>query len=101
MGVDPATGDEYAGPAASPLIAASLAIDPMKILTATVPGCRLLLVFLATFALTMLSLPAQSDLRDALKDDVGDHWIYDDYPAAVTRAKQTGRPLLVLFRCVP
>ena len=46
-------------------------------------------------------LLAQSDLRDALKDNVGAQWIYDDFQQAKSRAKQTGQPLLVLFRCVP
>ena len=46
-------------------------------------------------------LHAQADLREALKDNVGGHWIYDDFKQAQARAKETGKPLLVLFRCVP
>jgi len=46
-------------------------------------------------------LHAQTDLRDALKDNVESHWIYDDFQQARARAKETGKPLLVLFRCVP
>lgn len=28
-------------------------------------------------------------------------WIYDDLPRAVTEAKASGKPLLVVFRCIP
>jgi hypothetical protein len=30
-----------------------------------------------------------------------DHWIYNDFEAGVALARQTGKPLLVVFRCVP
>ncbi|MBI3463681.1 MAG: hypothetical protein HY000_11580 [Planctomycetes bacterium] len=44
----------------------------------------------------------QSDLKKALKDtEVAPHWIYDDIPKAFAQAKATGKPLLVVFRCVP
>jgi serine protease Do len=32
---------------------------------------------------------------------VADHWIYDDWPKAVAESKATGKPLLVVIRCVP
>ena len=28
-------------------------------------------------------------------------WIYDDLPRAVGLAKESGKPLLVVFRCIP
>ena len=59
------------------------------------------LLLFAAIAVASRGLHAQSDLRDALKDSVGAHWIYDDFAQAKARAKQTGQPLLVLFRCVP
>ena len=59
------------------------------------------LVVFAVIAAASRGLHAQSNLRDALKDSVGAHWIYDDFAQATARAKQTGQPLLVLFRCVP
>jgi len=59
-----------------------------------------LILFAATAAASG-GLLAQSDLQEALKDTVGAHWIYDDFAQARARAKQTGQPLLVLFRCVP
>ena len=44
----------------------------------------------------------KSPLGEALKDiDVADHWIYDDWPRAVAEAKATGKPLMVVLRCVP
>jgi hypothetical protein len=47
------------------------------------------------------NLAAQS-LRESLKDiPVADHWIYDDLPAAIAQAKESGKPLLVVLRCVP
>ena len=47
------------------------------------------------------NLSAQS-LRESLKDiPVADHWIYDDLPAAIAQAKESGKPLLVVLRCVP
>ncbi len=52
---------------------------------------------------TTLSLADdKAQLRAALKDDEpkGD-WIYDDLAAGFAEAKATGRPLMVVFRCVP
>ena len=72
---------------------------------------------LAALAVPVLEFPSQPQdpLRDAtqgaddaaarkrrrLKDDAADFWIYDDLHAAEARAKTTGKPLLVSFRCVP
>jgi hypothetical protein len=45
---------------------------------------------------------AQNDLRKNLKDtNVADHWIYDDIAAGFADARESGKPLLVTFRCVP
>jgi hypothetical protein len=47
-------------------------------------------------------LHAQSDLQKNLKDtNVGKHWIYNDMKDGFAHAKATGKPLLVVFRCVP
>jgi hypothetical protein len=45
-----------------------------------------------------MGLYAQSDLQEALKDNVGAHWIYDDYNQAVAQAKAANKPILALFR---
>jgi hypothetical protein len=47
-------------------------------------------------------LRAQADLQRNLKDtNVGKHWIYNDLKAGTAQARATGKPLLVVFRCVP
>jgi hypothetical protein len=53
-------------------------------------------------AATLALADDKAQLRDALKDDglEGD-WIYDDLPGAFAEAKRTGKPLMVVFRCVP
>jgi hypothetical protein len=46
-------------------------------------------------------LRAQSQLQRSLKDtNVGKHWIYNDLKEGHARARSTGKPLLVVFRCV-
>ena len=48
------------------------------------------------------TLRAQTELQKSLKDlDLAPHWIYDDLPRAMAEAKATGKPLLVVLRCVP
>ena len=65
------------------------------------------LVFGTTLVLLVLAIPAltlarQGNLREILRDDaIAARWIYDDWPAAQARAKQTGKPILAVFRCVP
>jgi hypothetical protein len=45
---------------------------------------------------------ADDKLREALKDTEpkGD-WIYDDLDSAFAQAKKSGKPLMVVLRCVP
>ena len=40
-------------------------------------------------------------IRAALKDGAANFWIYDDLEAGYATARETARPLLVSFRCVP
>jgi serine protease Do len=61
---------------------------------------------LALFILVGLAtdVPAgeRSPLGKSLNDiETADHWIYDDWPAAVAEAKRTAKPILVVLRCVP
>lgn len=58
-------------------------------------------LLLLSFFASAHSVGAQTELRDALKDSVGTQWIYDDFQQAQARAKESGKPLLVMFRCVP
>jgi serine protease Do len=67
-------------------------------------ACRGGLAILALLAAATL-VHAQ-DNKEAIKKPLNDvdlvgNWIYDDLPAAYAEAKKTGKPLLVVFRCVP
>lgn len=44
---------------------------------------------------------AGDGLRAALGDSADELWIYDDLAAGFAAAEQSGKPLLVSFRCVP
>lgn len=39
--------------------------------------------------------------RERLKDKAADFWIYDDIDKGYALARDTRKPLLVSFRCVP
>jgi hypothetical protein len=58
-------------------------------------------VLLVGMAATTAQELSKQDLRKKLKDDVHASWIYDDLPAATAAAKQSGKPILAVFRCVP
>ncbi len=46
--------------------------------------------------------PEPGPLQKALGDMEAERaWVYDDLPAGFGLAKKTGKPLLVVFRCVP
>jgi serine protease Do len=70
------------------------------------------IVTLSTIALSLglasVSLAAQKKLsRDQMvhkdKSDVQriDEWIYNDLEQARAEARRTGKPLMVVFRCIP
>jgi serine protease Do len=60
-----------------------------------------LLLSATLFSIARADSP-KTPLGESLKDiDVADHWIYDDWPLGRAQAKETGKPLLVVFRCVP
>lgn len=55
-------------------------------------------------ALALLSLQEAKDrrLQENLKDTaIVGPWIYDDLDAGIAEAKKSGKPLLVVYRCVP
>lgn len=57
---------------------------------------------LAFVALTLLPVQDAEELRRAVGDvPLVGPWIYDDVPAGFAEAKRTGKPLAVIFRCVP
>jgi hypothetical protein len=62
----------------------------------------LLLGVVVLLAIARPAAAEPSELGKSLKDiPVADHWIYDDLPRAVAEAKSSGKPLLVVLRCVP
>ena len=60
----------------------------------------------ATVLFVALTASAAEDRRErVLKDRAevqarGD-WVYNDLPQGIAEAKRTGKPLLVVFRCIP
>ena len=40
----------------------------------------------------------RNDKREVMEDG---YWIYNDLPAGIEQAKLLGRPLMVVFRCIP
>lgn len=60
---------------------------------------------LLTAGLALLAaagIQAQAPLQKALFDDeIGAHWIYDDWERTVQESKASKKPILALFRCVP
>ncbi|MFN0019280.1 MAG: Trx7/PDZ domain-containing (seleno)protein [Pirellulaceae bacterium] len=64
----------------------------------------LLSVFAAFFVLvsTVWAQDRETKVRNDRKnvEDAG-RWIYNDLPKGIAEAKQTGKPLLVIFRCIP
>ena len=70
--------------------------------------------FLALAALFLAAPAPAQDAKDApeardaaaakrkrLRDNAADFWIYDDVDKGYVKAAETGKPLLVSFRCVP
>src|SRR5437016_680855 len=44
----------------------------------------------------------ENALKAELKDpDLAANWLYDDLPKALSDAKDSGKPLCVMLRCVP
>jgi serine protease Do len=57
---------------------------------------------LALAATPLAAADSKEELREKLKDTaVKGPWIYDDLDAGFAEAKKTGKPLLVVIRCVP
>ena len=61
----------------------------------------------ALLALSALTMPAGAQDRDTKvrndrKDVLDDgFWIYNDLPTGIEQAKVLGKPLMVVFRCIP
>ena len=67
---------------------------------------NLLAIISGFFLLVSLTLNAAEDRRERVLNDrkeveAAGHWIYNDLPKGFAEAARTGRPLLVVLRCVP
>jgi serine protease Do len=63
---------------------------------------KLALAALLVLCASEVQDPAKQRLRDALKDTApAGTWIYDDVDAGYAEASRTGKPLMVVIRCVP
>ena len=63
-------------------------------------------ILIASLFLTTAALHAAEDRRERVLHDpkeveAAGHWIYNDLPKGVAEASRAGKPLLVVFRCVP
>jgi hypothetical protein len=63
-------------------------------------------LFTASLLLASAALSAAEDRRERVLNDrtevqAAGHWIYNDLPQGVTEAARSGKPLLVVLRCVP
>lgn len=72
-------------------------------------SCKLLLAFTLGFSLSAGSLsdgqqpnPREEKLRaDRARVEAEGFWIYNDLPRAFAIAEETGKPIIVVLRCVP
>src|SRR3954464_291296 len=64
----------------------------------------LLSVFAASLALaaSVTAQDRETKVRNDRKNvEEAGRWIYNDLPKGIAEAKKTGKPLLVIFRCIP
>ena len=59
-----------------------------------------------SFMVLLLGLSSPAGDKEKLREAMGDTglagtWIYDDLDAGYAEAARTGRPLMVVLRCVP
>ena len=58
-------------------------------------------MFLLFVAIESAYAQRRGDLGEDRKLAESHNWIYDDFDAAVSQAKQSGKPILVVIRCPP
>jgi hypothetical protein len=59
-------------------------------------------VSLAAVLLLSAQEVTQAELREGLRDDALEGaWVYGDLDAGLAEARKSGKPVLVLARCVP
>ena len=62
--------------------------------------------FSGLLALISVAVNAAEDRRERVLNDrkeveAAGHWIYNDLPKGFAEAARTGKPLLIVVRCVP
>ena len=67
---------------------------------------KFLVVFAGLLLLITVTVKAAEDRRERVLNDRKDvesagQWIYNDLPKGFAEASRTGKPLLVVLRCVP
>ena len=58
-------------------------------------------LFLAVGALNAAEDRRERVLNDRREVQAAGHWIYNDLPKGLAEAARTGKPLLIVVRCVP
>ena len=80
-------------------------LNPVMRNTARVHRTSVFFSFLALFLATVVDITAQTRdemVREDRKKIMEEgFWIYNDLPKAFAKAKQSGKPLLVVLRCIP
>ena len=64
------------------------------------------ILFAALLFLSVLTLSAAEDRKERVLNDrkeveASGAWIYNDLPKGFAEARRTGKPLLVVIRCIP
>ncbi len=64
------------------------------------------MVFAGLLILNVVSLTAAEDRKERVLNDrrqveTSGNWIYNDLPKGMVEAARTGRPLMVVIRCIP
>jgi serine protease Do len=63
---------------------------------------RQVLTLLPLVLSCMTTVAAEPELQQQLKDtNLAPHWLYCDLPSGIAQAKESGKPMLVVLRCVP
>ena len=59
------------------------------------------LLFLGVLSLTAAEDRKERVLNDRKEVETSGNWIYNDLPKGFAEAARTGKPLLVVIRCIP
>ena len=59
------------------------------------------LLFLTTLAAAAAEDRRERVLKDRAEVQARGDWVYNDLSKGIEEAKRTGKPLLVVFRCIP